>query len=268
MNTYPEAASAIIQILHKDAAGATITPTLISYSLYNELDVLVTGPIVPSIGGGAYTAVTISALNNTLAAGQINGARLIKATITHAAGVVISNTYYLLQSDITLKVPVNSFLTMTGAMALSLSIGNVTNFTDATETERNIAMMEAYLSIAALSFNVDVGGDTQAIITWPGESATTSGLTAANFAAMTSAVYYALPLRFRTALSNAQVAEANAILVEDPIEDKRRQGLLAETIGESSMMFKTMRPIDRGINRRTHQYLAEFLSSRVRIGRA
>jgi hypothetical protein len=269
MATYLDATDVVVVIEHKDDSGATVTPSAISYSLYDEIDTRLVGPLSPSVGSGNSTSVTISSLYNTLAAGQINGARQLKATITHSGGVIKKNIFYLLKSDIALVIPKTSFVTMAGAMAAAMSMPDLDTFTAATELDRTIALMESYLKISRLAFNVETStGDTMSIITWPGESLTKTGLSAANFAIMTPAEFFLLPLRFREALARAQVAEANDVLVEDPISDRVRAGLLSETIGESSMMFKSVRPLERGVSRRAIQYLSEFMSTRVVIGRA
>ena len=269
MNTYLDAQDVVFAIAHANADGGALTPTGISLSVYDEEDELVHGPVTPTpaVGAGP-TSVTIPGSANTLAEGEINGARRVRVTITTSGGSFLIPTFYLIKSEIMLIVPSNSFQSMTGALSKALIVSEMTAWDAAGETERTVALMEAYRRITQQTFRAEYTSvDSMRIITWPGESANSAELGASTFAAMTRAEYDELPILLRNALALAQVAEANDILTADPIVDRRRAGLLAESIGESSMMFKTMKPIDRGLGTRAMSYLRQFLISRVKIGR-
>jgi hypothetical protein len=86
---------------------------------------------------------------------------------------------------------------------------------------------------------------------------------------MTEDLFAQYPEAFREALKRAQVVEANQILTGDGYASRRKAGLMSESVGESSMMFKAgVRPLDLGISREALDYLTGFLNNRITTTRA
>lgn len=73
---------------------------------------------------------------------------------------------------------------------------------------------------------------------------------------------------FLRALQRAQVLEANELLDINSIHRKRLDGLMSETIGESSMMFRPGNISNFELSRRSQFALRNYLVIRARIGRA
>jgi hypothetical protein len=268
METYLSGDSVALSVEYQNENGETITPTGISISVYDEEEVLVHGPLTPAVGAGSSVTVTIPGGANTLATGKLRGARQAKVAFTTVTGVVRVNKFYIIESSNELVVPTNSFQTLATAVMTASMMQNIDGWNGATDKDRKIALLEAYRRISRLSFaSRYIALDVQRVITWPGETVDRE-FGPIDFEEMTKASFDKLPARFKEALIFAQVAEASDVLMPDPIEEKRMQGLLAESIGESSMMFKTMRPISSGIGDKAKKYLSGFLRRRVKIGRA
>lgn len=72
---------------------------------------------------------------------------------------------------------------------------------------------------------------------------------------------------FLQALCFAQVIEANEMLDTNSIYHKRQEGLMSETIGESSMMFRPGNILNFPITRRSLMFLRNYLVIRARLMR-
>lgn len=73
---------------------------------------------------------------------------------------------------------------------------------------------------------------------------------------------------FLQALKYAQVIEANEMLDVNSIHYKRLDGLMSETIGESSMMFRPGNVNNYPISRRSMMFLRNYILIRAKLGRA
>jgi hypothetical protein len=96
----------------------------------------------------------------------------------------------------------------------------------------------------------------------------TSGLSPRMWPMMTPDLYERYPVQFRDAMMDAQIIEANQVLAGDVIGDKMRSGLLAWTVGESKMMFRSgVGPLQGRLSRDTMNRLTGWLNNRVTLTR-
>ena len=72
----------------------------------------------------------------------------------------------------------------------------------------------------------------------------------------------------REAAMQAQLAEANDVLEVDSIAERRRQGLILETIGEVKQMFSSIIPAQMAVSSKAMSYLSRYLASGKKIGRS
>ena len=75
------------------------------------------------------------------------------------------------------------------------------------------------------------------------------------------------PKDFQNALRRAQLYEADQILKGDPVGDKRRAGVVSETIGEAKMFFNARPPLRLALCVQAMETLSPYLHSSRRIGR-
>jgi hypothetical protein len=76
------------------------------------------------------------------------------------------------------------------------------------------------------------------------------------------------PPRFQNALKRAQMLEANSILGGNQIADKRRDGIISETIGESKIFLNNRPPLRTPVTREALEALYGYLYYQSRVGRA
>ena len=84
---------------------------------------------------------------------------------------------------------------------------------------------------------------------------------------LTSEEWGYLPTHFKDSLKQAQLIEACVILGGDPIGDRRDQGLLSKTVGESSEMFRAGMPTKHAISPTAMAELRGYIDRSVRISR-
>jgi hypothetical protein len=80
---------------------------------------------------------------------------------------------------------------------------------------------------------------------------------------MTEEYFESFPLHFITALRRAQIAEANEVLSLGDPSDKRKVGIMSETIGESSMMFRVGKPLELGLSHAALSILKGYVRTRI-----
>lgn len=89
-----------------------------------------------------------------------------------------------------------------------------------------------------------------------------------NLADLDDTALDALDPDFLRALRIAQVIEANEMLDANSVHYKRQDGLMSETIGESSMMFRPGNINNYPITRRSMMFLRNYVLIRARLERA
>lgn len=265
MNTYPAGVGLQITIPMTDLNEEPVTALSASARVLDESEEVLDGSLTVEIGGED-AVVTVPAGVNQLAAGVIGGARTIELAIETAEGTFIKSEFYLIQASIRLAVPTNSFQTYTQALLTASTMPAMPGWLMHEPKERQNALMEAYRRITKLGFwirpsdnpdymnRIDLGEERH--------------ITPDNWDIMTADDYAGLPEHFKKALRFAQLAEADDVLGGDAIGKKRRSGILSETIGESSMMFKAGKALDYGLSGSSAKYLVNYVRIRASIARA
>ena len=85
---------------------------------------------------------------------------------------------------------------------------------------------------------------------------------------ITLEAWNALPSVFRDAVKRAQLIEAAVILDGDPTWDRRQDGLISKTVGESSEMFSSKKPAFSTISPKAYREVSGYIRRRISIGRA
>jgi hypothetical protein len=76
-----------------------------------------------------------------------------------------------------------------------------------------------------------------------------------------------LPAGFLRAIKRAQLIEANVILGGDVVGRKRQDGILSETIGESSASFSDKPFLNLPISRQAYEELRRYIVIRIGVAR-
>jgi hypothetical protein len=246
-----------------DANGNPVTPNSATYNLYDETEALLTGPVAVSDVSGEAADIIITRNFNTPA-----GARRVELAITTSSGVTYVDAIYEVFDQQNRLIPLtNSFQTYLQAQLVANKLTGLIGFIGASEDQQIAALSTAYDRLTQFAY----------LIKWP-EYVDTQNIylqdmhariTPQMWPVMTPVLFAPYPIQFQQALMKAQVVEANAILTPDPIGDRRRTGLLAESIGESKMMFRGgIRPLSMGISNDTLRVVRAYLDYRFTLTRA
>ena len=267
MQTFLAGTDVTVVIPFKDLNGTDVVPTGLSYRVSGQGgDVLLADTVLP-LPTGAEVEIKIDGALNQI--DPLMDARIVTLSMMTNAGIVEVEAVYLLAKATRLAIMVNSFQTMAQAHLEAAQMPNLVGWAGATDVERATALVEAFRRLTRLGYRIrrpeDLDAqnvirdfvDTKTIEPrlWP----------VIDEERWLSSLYTD---EFRLALRRAQVAEANEILRGDRVNEKRRSGLLSETIGESSMMFRVGKPLDLGISAAALQYVTGFVQTRMTLTRS
>lgn len=245
------------------SGGIAVTDaTAASCRVLNAEGAVLATPSVELTAGAPTVEIEIPTEANQLADGQLRAYRQVEVTF-EAAG----NTYkvfeeYLIEAVDALRVPDNSFQTYADAAVLAAETSGLDEFNGADRRDRIKALINAHSTLSGLRFQVyDPRVDPYSRISaW-----TRSGQV--NLKALTQEQFSQLPEHFVSAIRRAQLIEANEALDAFSVHRKRQQGLMSETIGESSMMFRSEKVLNIPVTRRSLDLLRGYLIWEIGIGR-
>lgn len=226
----------------KDATGAPVTPTSVVATFYDHIgDVLEQQTPQP--------ASTVALLPTVLGRLPKFGGESRSAVVEYSwdSGSGRVSVEWVVISG--LRVGVNTAVTV--AVANTFAPFDLTAWHSAPESEKEKALAAAYRALASVKMPIlgaGAGGAPLNIVD--------DGIPLKT-----------LPERFVSAFRLAQVLEADTLLGGEEESIKRQRGVLSETIGESSMMFRTGKAIDAGVSARTLRALRGYVDYSVRVGR-
>lgn len=279
MQAFLTATNVRLTVPLQDKSGNLITVSAIGYRIIdqNDVEIIALTALTGFVPGAVSAVIDIPALQNTLAPGVARELRSVEMYCVVATNTITLNAAYAIELADPLQVGVNSFQSYAQAQFTSLSIPNLPGWNAAQESERIAALIDARSHIVQLNFsqlnsNVNWGQGSLNFVsegTYPTNYAVSNGMFVfnGNLSLLSVEQFGRLPGKFVEALKLAQMAEADDILGGDPIEAKRREGILLETIGESKMMFRTGRPLRLPVSRRALAYLSYFVTFSKRVGR-
>lgn len=267
MAIYPENYQVAITVLFTDLNGTPIVPTEVRAALWDGDDQLVvdfgTLPFLPEDG---QKEIVIPAPFNVLEDGQLSAARILRVELVTDAGSVRRQSSYLIEGEFRLALMVNSFISMEAAELLVRDMPGLSGWNAATTDQRYAALIDAYHRLTRIPMKfktLGVVGTHQERDRHGPETI----IPRSAWSHITEAEFLTYPIDFRKALRMAQLCEANEQLEGDSIAKKHRQGVVSETIGESSITLRGGR-IDTGVASQTLNYLTGYVYYDFRIQRA
>lgn len=263
MKIYPPGVAVTVRVPFIDLNGDPVEPTEIVARVYDENGEELDAFVPPFALGDTEAEIVVPAILNGISG--MSGARTIEIDMTTEAGIFTASSTYLVRKRVRLQTLKNSFATYERSLLAAADMVNMSGWDLSDDDARKVALIEAFQRLKRLSYRIEAAPDMDALAAIPDES---RRILPAYWDYMTIAQWDDLPERFRTALINAQVAEANELLNGDTVNRKRQQGILSESIGESSMMFRTGKPLERGVTAASFRYVAAFLDNRIQITRA
>lgn len=236
-----------------------IVPTSATWSLFddegNELRSFV--PLTVS-GDEQELGVQIDSADNLN-----EGARTVALNVTSNDGNFTLTQSYVLQGYRPLSVPTESAMTEATATLIRSGIAS-SGFDEwdyAGEITRRAALLEAWSRIKELPLHPWRLGEQIApeLVSFNGRKVRLDEFDKDQF--------QALPDHFKNALKRAQITEAAALLESDGAFERRRDGLISKTVGESSEMFTSQSPAMKSIHPATNRILSPYIKQTISIGR-
>ena len=265
MDIFLAGTSVALTVPLQDASGNPLEVASVEYRIvkHDGSEILARTGLM-GFAGGAEVVVEIPASLNevapidptTITADQIEAlfvreSRTVELFLTDPVGNVrLFSASYALEPVSTLIPGLNSFQSFSQASLVALDIPALAGWRGAADKDKIAALIEARIRICQLRFtNISEGADVGGLAT------------------VTPLQFGSLSARFRLALCRAQVVEADAILGGDPVDVRRKEGLILESIGEVKQMFRGGKPLELPVSKRALKYLSPFVSFSQRIGR-
>ncbi|MBD9511628.1 hypothetical protein IB265_33270 [Ensifer sp. ENS10] len=278
MKFYPEDYIVEVVVPLTDLNGAKVVPTAITAVLYDGDDaVIVDLGSLPFDPVADTHTVAIPKEFNRLMGDEIRAARILRVGIVTDAGTIPRSFSYAIESEQRLVLMENTFLTLEAAEFQALDTPNVTGWNVASEAQKLAALTESYRRLTMIPMRYQVhrpltGGSTSGWRSdWnsiaPRELLEEVVIERDVWDEITVEQFADFPTAFKKALRRAQFTEANELLQGDAVSKKHRQGIVTETIGESSVTLRTG-AIDFGIASETMKALVGYVYFNNRIRRA
>lgn len=260
-----------------DETGAHIDAVSASWELFDHRGVSIDAGVVADFDPALPTVTfEIEGASLALPDGEQTVGREIVVYLTAANGDQTEvRDYFLVTSPQPLALMENTFLTYPEALALRTEFASMAGWDGQDRTRQCAALAQAFRSLCRMSYKVPgyngtidnqdkaywgVGSDQGLFWDRGGRRVRVSTLTAEEFEG--------LPEPFRRALKRAQIAEANVLLGADPIGDKRKAGMISETVGESSMFFSSKPFLNLPISKQAYEEVQRFVYLKIGIRRA
>lgn len=286
MDIYLGGTSVSLTVPLVDMQGNPLAPDSVDYRVINSkgVEVVPRTPLDTFAPGMSEADVTIPAeINQLTPLGNINlygmayntrEARTVELYCLISGNTVLLSQSYGLQPSDVLIVGVNSFQTYAQSELTALDIPNLPGWDAADERQRTAALIDARYHIVQLNFsllnsnsnldqtNINYVPDVRSI----GRS--DIFVFNGNLDLLTPNEYLTLPNKLQNVLRLSQVVEADYILGGQPVEGKRRAGLMESKAGESSQMFRPGKPLDLPVCRRAMSYLGYYVTFARRVTRS
>lgn len=237
-----------------DGDGA-IPATAVSFALYDgdNLELIpLTRVATFNIGDYVVQIPINQSFNKNLATSYTLKSRWVKVVATLSTGSKTINRYYSIKPSSPLSLMFGSYQTMQEAESLVSQLTNMDYWNAATEDKKINAMVESFERLGRLAYSVS--GYFEKI---------------ENLNDLSQEAVTLMPSKFLKALKRAQLFEANEILLDaSGLRQQREDGLVSETVGESSKTWKNTPTVKSSVSKRALNELSSYLNFGVRkIGR-
>lgn len=271
--TYKSGSTVPVTVPLPQYGGASLTPTAVTVVVHDEAGVVLDtiSPALPG-AGAEEIAFDIPANMNLLEPDTRKGARQVEVEFTTARGTFIETAHYLIESKTQLTPLLNTFQTYPEALMTRSDLAQAPGWDAVSDSMRIAALHLAHTAMCNLRYRYRVGINNQRRVRgFPGTRFDSGGVAYTTVTDIRNTLAWEwaeFPEEFKDALKRAQIAEANAQLQGDPIGDKRRAGIVSETIGESSMFLKQVPEVQLPVSREALEQLRGFITYNVGIARA
>jgi hypothetical protein len=262
---FPENLAATVSVPLPLKDGAPWVPTSATFDVRDEAGVVIL-PTQPIDLDGVTDAVfvTVSGSVNNLA-GRVRGARTVTVVLTYPDGTLTKTTSYLVQATLRLKRLTNSFVSEGEALMIRAEMPSLEGWDAASEDERLAALVTAHKSLCRLTLRYK-RQTSMSRVTW-GEDEGSGYTYVYELDRLLDSEWDEIDPLVKTALQRAQMREADTLLRGDPVADRRRAGIISETVGESSMFFRQVPEVRGAVSREAMEEIGRYVVRSTRIAR-
>lgn len=259
-----------------DDAGVIVPAVSASWELFDARGVSIAAGAIADFDPIADSVTfQVDASDLALPDGSSSVGREIVVFLTDSASETTElRDYFLVVSSQPLALMQNSFITYPEALALRGEFAQLPGWDANERTAQAAALAQAHRNICRMSFKVpghNGSADNQKKAYW-GTGAESifydRGGRRVRVSTLTLEEFDALPEKFARALKRAQIAEADALLGGNPIADKRKAGIISETIGETSAFFQSKPYLNLPITRAAYEEVQRYVYMKIGVERS
>lgn len=258
--------SILFDITAEDGSAQDIATLAVEFKDGNNVTLLTFAP--SHTAGDIEVLIPIAGNVNQLADPTKSESRLVKLRIFLQDGTIKEKRQiYLVIADAPISFMDRSYQTLQDAELVAHSLTKKEGWLNATDEEKTNALIAAFDAIGRFSFSIKPAehyiSDTSIPSVVLGESYSVRDLNE-----KTAAFVATYPVDFLNAIKKAQVIEANSIITSGIAIDRRQEGVIEETVGESTMKWKESTSVNRGLSKDTLVALSKYIQLGYKIGRA
>ncbi len=205
---------------------------------------------------------------NQLLPEKIKDVRKVRFYYTKSDGTVLfSDNKYIIEAEEQLITLVNSFMNYDMAELIADDLSDIEMWQSSDDKQKISTLKSAFNKIAGLRFRVKY--DNAYSTYWNKDN--TGGDLAYyidDITLLSIEEFEKLPQKFIYALRAAQILQANGIMDGSIVEERRNEGIISETIGESKMFFNSRPVLKMPLCNSAMELLSKYLYKNVSIGRA
>ncbi|UNH29298.1 hypothetical protein MNY64_17780 (plasmid) [Moellerella wisconsensis] len=205
--------------------------------------------------------------------------RIVTVKTKTATGMVAEfDHYYAVMASLNLIVPKQSFIPLMKAKLAAMDMYDADDFLLLSDHTQRQALIEATSKIKAMSFSLkriykisdteyDRPQNVLTTNTLPFYLAGDFRRNIIDFTELTDEQFASLPEYFLNDLAQACMIEAVSIIKTNGAADAREEGLLSESIGETTNMYRTGRSATQALSRKTWRLLGRYIDGTIRMSR-
>lgn len=263
--------SSVFTIPLVDYAGDQFSATAGTWSLYDDVGVLITSGNITDLASTSDSAVfTIQASHLTLDNSVSSAGREIVLNLTNGTDATEIRDYFVLVNQRPLIFLQNTILTYPQALAIRQSFGPTIDAWDAATMQQQIAaLIHAHANLSRITYAVNWTGTglVSDYAVFDEFNDNFGGQRKTRLNQLNQSNWSTLPTGFKKALQRAQIVESDVILGGDAVGKTRQDGIVSETIGESSMFYNSKPYLQLPISRRAYDILKPYIRINIRFAR-
>ncbi|HDY9206466.1 hypothetical protein HRF84_08660 [Klebsiella variicola] len=271
--------------VYKDGDDVTLrfsldvmSATSATYSVKDARGKIITSGVnVPVTDGQMFVAVTIPGSVNALEERE-RDLRRVTLSVDAGGAIINKEQQYIVLRSFELSVPGQSFISIADAQLQAIDMLNGGSLLSGSEGDLRRQLIEATRRVKSMSFSVrriygidwddyDRPQNMLATSTLPFRWAGQYTSDIVDWSKLSDEDFMEFPESFRSALALAVVNEASEIAGGNDIQRAREDGIVSESIGETTIAYRQGKSAVSTVSRTTWRILLKYMDNRVIVRR-